>query len=166
MKVATVRGYGMRILVLLVVLCVAASAGTWAYSRYYGVNRSCLLPEPAAGAPRISIGTPNAPMPVVYGWLARLDQAANPIRFSTTGTQVELRGVNFEGGVFGKQVVPAHGSVRTLTVDGKNVAILDGDIRGGCIDVKGLGKAIVLFSSSLSPTATIVLTEAQLAKIR
>ena len=166
MEAATIRGCRMRILVGLLVLCVAAGAGGWAYFRNVGVNPSCLLPEPAAGAPRIGIGTPNTPMPVIYGRLARLNPTANPLRFSTIDTEIELREVHYDGGVFGKQVVPTHGSVKTMKVEGKSIAIRDGDIRGGCIDVKGLGKAIVVFSNSLSPTVTMVLTDAQLSKIR
>ena len=156
----------MRIWPLLMVLGVTVGAGAWGYSHYFGMNRSCLLPEPAAAAPHVTFGTPNTPMPVVYGWLARLTKATNPIRFDTIDTQVELRGVNYEGGLFGKQVVPTQGSVGSLNIDGKNIAILDGNIRGGCIDLKGLGKTIVLFSNSLSPTALIVLTEEQLARTR
>jgi hypothetical protein len=155
-----------RIAVAALLVCALAGAGAWAYPRYFGPGATCALPLPTAEVPHIGVGKPSAPLPVVPGWIAHLDRATNPILFKATRTPAELRGVNYEGGVFGQQVVPMHGSIKALAIDGKKFEIRNGSIESGCIDVKGLGKTIVLFSATPSPTATVVLTEAQMALVR
>ncbi len=147
-------------------LCVLGGVGAWAYPRYFGPGATCALPTPADSVPHIELGKGGMPLSVVPGWVARLDRATNPIAFKATGAAAELRGVAFEGGVFGRQVVPLHGSVAALAIAGKKYEIRNGNFVSGCIDVQGLGKMIVLFSNSLTPTATIVLTDPQLAHLR
>ena len=60
--------------------------------------------------------------------------------------------------MFGQTALPMHGSVRIVKVDGKYVPIRgnqinkyvpirDNEIKSHCIELRGLGKTIVSFSS-------------------
>ena len=158
----TVRGK----FVGLFAICLIAGAGVWAYPRYFGAGPACLLPKPGSEGPAVSIGTAAEPLRVIYGHLARLERAANPVRFSEILSDVELRGVHYDGGLYGQHVVPTRGSVASLKIDGKNIAIRNGTIDAGCIDIERAGKAILVFSGSLTPVATLVLTPEQMAKLR
>ena len=100
-------------------------------------------------------------MPVVYGQLAILESATNPIRGKAIPSDVEMRDIHYDGEVFGQTAVPMHGAFRMLKVDGKSVPVRSGDIDAGCIDLRGLGKTNVLFSSSFSPTVTLAMTPEQ-----
>jgi hypothetical protein len=155
-----------RIILAVLFMCAAAGAGVWAYPRYFGGNRTCLLPVPTATGPAITIATPTFPMPVIYGRLALLESATYPMRFNVIPSEVELRDIHYEGQVFGQTALPMHGSVRIVKVDGKYVPIRDNEIKSGCIELRGLGKTIVLFSSSFSPTVTLVLTPEQMKQFR
>ena len=149
-----------------IVLCAVAGAAYWAYPRYLGGSRTCMLPTPTATGPAITIATATLPMPVIYGKLAILESATNPVRYRVLPTEVELRDIHYEGEVFGPTVLPKHGSLRIVKVDGKYIAIRNNEISAGCIELRGLGKTILLFSSSFSPTVTLVVTPEQMKQIR
>ena len=104
-------------------------------------------------------------MPVIYGQIAQLEDATNPIRFKILPTEVEIRDVHYEGEVFGRSVVVRRGGFRILKIAGKPIAMRSSDIVDGCINLRGLGKTIVLFSGSFSPTVTLVLTPEQIASL-
>ena len=155
----------LRVSMVLLVLCALAGAGFWAYPRYLGGNRTCLLPIQGATGTAIGIATPSLPMPVIYGQIAQLEDATNPIRFKILPTEVEIRDVHYEGEVFGRSVVVRRGGFRILKIAGKPIAMRSSDIVDGCMNLRGLGKTIVLFSGSFSPTATLVLTPEQIASL-
>lgn len=72
-----------------------------------------------------------------------------------------MRDIHYDGEVFGQTAVPMHGAFRMLKVDGKSVPVRSGDIDAGCIELRGLGKTNVFFSSSFSPTIKLVMTPEQ-----
>ena len=159
-------GMNRRIVGAVLSVCALAGVGAWAYPRYFGPGATCALPLPTGQVPHVEVGKPGASLPVVAGWIAHLDRGTNPILFKATRSRAELRGVHYEGGIVGSHVVPMTGAVKSLTIEGKKFEVRDGSIASGCIGLKTLGNTIVLFSSTPSPTATIVLTDAQMALIR
>jgi len=139
-----------------------AAVCAWAYPRYLGGNKTCLLPTPSAPGAAITIGTAAEPMAVVYGQLAILEQAANPIRFRVIPSNIEIRGVYYAGRVYGAAAIPEQGGFRNLKVNDKSFPLHNTAIQAGCIDMRGPGKAILLFSNSFAPTLVLVLTPDQM----
>lgn len=154
-----VRGLGLG-----VVVAGVAFVGVKLYPRYFGGEKVCLLPTPAPG-PRITITTSTSPMPVIYGKIATLEVATNPIRYRVLPTEVEMRDVYYEGTVVGPAAVPQKGAFRILKVGEKYIPLRDNDIADGCVNLRGAGKTILLFSNSFSPTLTLVLTPDQKATL-
>ena len=140
----------------------AVAAGVWAYPRYLGGNKTCLLPTPSAPGAAITVGTPTDPRPVVYGQLAILEQAGNPLRFKVIPSDVEIRGVHYAGHLVGTAAIPEQGAFRILKVNGKSFPLHTTAIEGGCVNLRGPGKAILLFSGSFAPAVTLVLTPDQM----
>lgn len=143
-------------------LAGVAAAGVWAYPRYLGGNKTCLLPTPSAPGAPVTIGTATEPRAVIYGQLAILEQTVNPIRFRVIPSEVEIRDVYFAGQLIGATAIPDQGAFRILKVNGKSFALHGNAIEGGCVNLRGPGKAILLFSGSLSPTVALVLTPDQM----
>jgi hypothetical protein len=137
-----------------------------AYLRYGGYRQACLLPPPTGNGAAISTGSAEAPLRVVEGNTAFLQRAANPLKFNTAASRVELRGVHYDGQAFAQYTVPMHGGLRTIQIDGRPIPLRDGKIEAGCIDTKPLGHVIVLFSGTETVTATVVLTQEQIDLLR
>ncbi len=143
-------------------LAGAVAAGVWAYPRYLGGNKTCLLPSPTAPGTRVTIGTSGEPLAVVYGQLAILEQTTNPIRFRVIPSNIEIRDVHYAGQLIGATAIPEQGTFRILKVNGKSFPLHGTAIEGGCVNLRGPGKAILLFSNSFSPTAALVVTPDQM----
>lgn len=114
----------------------------------------------------MSAGSADAPLRVVEGDTAFLQRAANPLKFNRTASRVELHGVHYDGQVHAQYTVPMHGGLRTIQIDGRPIPLRDGNIEAGCIDTKLLGHVIVLFSGAETVTATVVLTQEQIDRLR
>ena len=149
----------------LLIGCVAAIS-FWAYPRYLSGNKTCVLTMPVAASPSLAMGVPQTPIPLIPGQLARLDDPGNPLKFTALPRTVELRGVHYEGGSYGRFVVPASGAIAGIKIEGKDVRVRHQDIASGCLDVVGFGKILVLFTKSASPNAVVVMTQDQLAGVR
>lgn len=156
----------VTMLLAFIMISGAAAAGYWAYPRYFVTNPTCAMPTPGPNVPPVAIGTDRDPMRIVRGGVARLDRPTNPIAITGLALTAELRDVVFQGGIYGRQIVPQHGTVKKLIIDGKNIPLRAETIEAGCIDAMRLGKTIVLFSGAERPTVTVVLTEEQIARLR
>jgi len=165
MRKRTGRGLLWAGVTAAVVLAVGAG-GFAAYKRFGGYHQACLLPAVSGNGAGISTGSADSPLRVVDGNTALLQRAENPVKFTKTTSRVELRGVYYDGALFGDYTVPRVGGLRTLRIAGQPVPLRDGTIDGGCVDTKSLGHVIVLFSGAQSVTATVLLTQEQIDLLR
>ena len=147
-------------------LLVAGAGGVAAYLRFGGYRHACMLPPPTGNGAAMSAGSADVPLRVVEGNTGFLQRAENPLKFNNTASRVELRGVHYDGAAFAQYTVPMHGGLRTLHIDGRPIPLRGGTIEAGCIDTKALGNVIVLFSGTETVTASVVLTQDQIDRLR
>lgn len=150
----------LALLLLLAVLFATCSQPNGSASA------SALCPAQEASGSGTYSGNEGAPIPQVYGKVAKLSSVGPPLKFDPTTLEVEARSVHYRGTVIGDFVQPSAGGIKELFVSGKPLTLESSALGSGCLDTKELGRVRVLFKNSMmNEEITLVLSGEQIKKL-